>query len=180
MSTMPRQKPGLSKQDYRTPPDFLTAVKRRLGIAEFKFDFAADATNTVAEAYWSKEVDALRIQPHVWALMASGTNQTALGLGAGRFPELWGWLNPPYANIAMWARACYEMKLCGGQVAFLVPAAVGANWYLSYVHEKALVLALNGRLSFDGVGPYPKDLILALYSPHLDPGFDVWRWRDWV
>jgi hypothetical protein len=177
MAAMPLQKPGRSKQDYRTPPDFLTAVKRRLGIVEFKFDFAADQTNHVTQDYWTEETDALRQSPAVWAQMGSGLMYPP---GVERDPRLWGWLNPPYARIGLWARACCETKLCGGQVAFLVPAAVGANWYLSYVHEKALVLALNGRLSFDGVGPYPKDLILALYSPHLDPGFDVWRWRDWV
>ena len=39
-----------SKQDYATPAVFLEAVKRRLGIRTFPFDFAADAQNSVALA----------------------------------------------------------------------------------------------------------------------------------
>jgi hypothetical protein len=35
MTTMPQQKPGKSRQDYRTPADFVAALKRRLGIVEF-------------------------------------------------------------------------------------------------------------------------------------------------
>ena len=60
-------------------------------------------------------------------------------------------------------------------MAFLVPAAVGSNWFRDYVDGKALVLLLNGRLSFDGAGPYPKDCILCLYG--IEPGYEVWSWR---
>jgi hypothetical protein len=43
------------------------------------------------------------------------------------------------------------------------------------VHKKALVLALSGRLSFDGKAPYPKDLMLVEYN--RADGFDVWDLR---
>jgi hypothetical protein len=62
------------------------------------------------------------------------------------------------------------------RIFFLVPAGVGANWFARHVDKKALVLFLNGRLSFDGIAPYPKDCILACYG--LKPGYEVWPWRD--
>lgn len=58
----------------------------------------------------------------------------------------------------------------------LVPASVGSRWFAEHVHGWARVLALSGRLSFDGIAPFPKDLILAVYGE--PPGFDVWDWRQ--
>lgn len=65
-------------------------------------------------------------------------------------------------------------------MAFLVPAGVGANWYRDFIHRRALVLALNGRLAFMPDKPtwlYPKDCILCLFGPTVTPDFDVWSWR---
>ncbi len=155
MAVMPVQKPGLSKQDYSTPDEFIAAVKDRLGISEFAYDLAADVGggNSKAPDWYDVGWNSL-------------TNP---------WPELtqrWCWLNPPFANIAPWAKKCSES---GMKIAFLVPAAVGSNWFRDYVDGKALVLLLNGRLSFDGIAPYPKDTILCLYG--VTPGYEVWNWR---
>ncbi len=158
----PDQKPGRSKQDYATPAVFIQAVKWRLGIDQFAHDFAADATNAKAPTWFDEATDSL-IVPH-W--------ETVIGDG-------WGWLNPPFAKIGPWAFRCHETARAGGHIAFLVPAGVGANWYRDYVHGKALVLALNGRIPFMPDKPtwlYPKDCILCLYGPSVTPGFDVWTW----
>ena len=180
--TMPRQKPHKSKQDYSTPEDFLTAVKKRLHIKAFTFDFAADAHNHKAERYWTKADDSLSFVPSSWA------KQTRNG---------WGWLNPEFADIAPWAEACAACAHDGGSVALLTPLS-SSNWFLDFVHHRALVLALNGRLCFvedwqHTIDPspknktkafytsaplYPKDTMLALFSPLVAPGFDVWTWKD--
>lgn len=172
----PAQKPGKSVQVFRTPDNFLAPVRTLLGIAEFTFDFAADHTNTVAPCYWDEEVNALAPEQDAqrWADM---TNQTYLGTTKG-----WGWLNPPFARIAPWAQRCWEMRELGGQVALLVPAAVGSNWWRDYVHGKAHVLFLNGRLHFMPEKPkwgYPKDCALCLYSsaPEWEPTYKVWTWK---
>lgn len=158
MATMPIQKPGLSKQDYETPPEFIAAVKARLGINSFYIDLAADQHNRKAELWYGEEHDSLLCN---WAgLPCQWPNFT------------WAWLNPPFANIAPWAKKCSESKI---KIAFLVPAGVGANWFRDHVDGKALVLLLNGRLSFDGIAPYPKDCILCLYG--VTPGYEVWDWR---
>lgn len=160
----PQQKPGLSKQNYGTPENFIRAVKTRLGILSFGHDFAADSGNAKAPYFFTEENDALSY-PH-W--------ETYLSLDG------WGWLNPPFARIEPWAARCAETKAAGGQIALLVPAGVGANWFRDYVDGKARVLLLNGRLAFDLDHPtwlYPKDCILCLYSRHVEPGYEVWNWR---
>ena len=160
----PSQRPGLSKQDYVTPSAFIAAVKRRLHIDQLAHDFAATAVNTQATMFFDEDRDALRV-PH-WEFF---------------IPQWeWGWLNPPYANIGPWAARCLETAQAGGHIALLVPAAVGSNWYRDFVHRRALVLALNGRLAFMPDKPtwlYPKDCLLCLFGPDVVPGFDVWTWR---
>ena len=161
----PKQKPGSSKQDYSTPQVFVDAVKKLLEIKEFKFDFAADAGNAKAPRWWSKTNDSLSHYAGYWA------EQIEHG---------WGWLNPPFAHIGPWAEKCMEVKRHEGQVALLVPAAVGSNWFRDYVDGHAQVLFLNGRLAFMPDKPkwlYPKDCILCLYSPVVAAQYEVWKWR---
>lgn len=169
----PKQKPGKSAQIFRTPDNFLVATKALLGIEAFAFDFAANAENTCAEYFWDEETDALKQAPQFWA---SRTDSELT-------PGGWGWLNPPFARIAPWAQRCWEMSSeHGGQVAFLVPAAVGSNWWRDYVHGKAHVLLLNGRLHFMPEKPnwgYPKDCVLCLYGQGelWEPTYKIWSWR---
>lgn len=170
---MPQQKPGRSKQDYATPKDFIAAVKKRLGITEFAHDFAADRRNRKAETFFSRKDSAFNYSPLEWAV--------ASGLDNAMGHDSWGWLNPPFDDIAPWANRASLCKDEGGQIAMLVPASVGSNWFRDHVDGHALVLALNGRLAFMLDQPtwlYPKDCILCLYSELLTPGFEVWDWRS--
>ena len=160
---MPKQKPGKSETIVRTPPEFLQAVKRFLGIKYFAIDLAALPNNSVGLGHYTPKDDALS---KVWSKYVKVD---------------WCWLNPPYDNIRPWAKKCAEESKKGVRIAFLIPASVGSNWWRDYVHEKARVYFLNGRLTFlyaDGTrhkGPYPKDLALVLYGD--EPGYDVWNWR---
>lgn len=157
----PKQKPWRSKQNFGTPENFIRAVKARLGITEFMHDFAADATNTKAVRFFDEARDALSVP--WWEEYTLGG---------------WGWLNPPFAKIGPWASRC--ARASGAQIAFLVPAGVGSNWFRDDVDGKALVLMLNGRLAFMPDKPnwlYPKDCILCLYGPAIQPGYEVWNWR---
>ena len=155
---MPKQKPGTSKQDYETPLVFINAVLDRLDQRSFALDVAASALNTKSTVYITETEDALTPGLH-WA--AHG----------------WSWLNPPYANITPWVRKAWDESRLGAKIAVLVPASVGANWWRDWVHDKAHVLLLNGRVSFDGNAPYPKDLALLLYTPFINGGYEVWNWR---
>ena len=167
----PRQKPGRSKQDYETPADFIAAVKDRLQVTRFAHDFAASATNRKAPTHFDVATDALSVPRWELSLRQNACPVTRIA---------WGWLNPPFRRIAPWAMRCAQTREAGGRIALLVPAAVGSNWFKNYVHGHALVLALNGRIHFDPERPtwgFPKDCILALYSPELLPRFEVWSWK---
>lgn len=149
----------VSKQDYRTEVAFLQTVRERLGIVDFTIDLAADRRNRVTREYFSKTNSAL--DHRTWHRFTFGG---------------WGWLNPPFGNIDPWAERCARTALHAGKVAFLVPAAVGSNWWRDYVHGHALVLLLNGRITFQGeTHGYPKDLCLCLYGEQ--PAYEIWTWK---
>ena len=167
--TTPIQKPGHSKQDYRTPVVFLDAVKRLLNIDEFVMDLAANATNTAASGWYGERENALA-EDWNWLHEHDG----------------WAWLNPPYADIKPWVE---KASLSRANIAMLIPASVGANWWKTWVHRRARVLFLNGRLAFMPDKPtwlYPKDCALLLYGPRaatyreLAPqeDYDIWTWRS--
>jgi site-specific DNA-methyltransferase (adenine-specific) len=160
---MPAQRPGRSKQDYSTPPEFIAAVLARLDIDRFQHDFAATARNSKGETYWDRDIDSLSVNAYDWA--------DVLG------PQGWGWLNPPYATIQPWVRAAYNATKYGAHIAMLVPASVGSNWFKRYVHDHAQVLFLNGRIEFIPGQPYPKDCMLILWGA-TTPNYDVWSWRQ--
>lgn len=147
---MPSQNKSKSKQDYRTPPEFLSAVENRWGMLEA--DLACTKANSVARD--ARVEGDHRPWPRVGNL----------------------WLNPPFADIATWAAKCSLWSPQGGARLFLLtPASIGANWFADYVHGKAMVYGLSPRLKFVGEkDPYPKDLILSVFGD--GPGFDVWNW----
>lgn len=158
----PRQRRGRSKQNYQTPPEFLTAVKQRFGIRQFDIDLAAEPHNAACEHFYTEEDDAL-VQP--WRV------------GNG-----WNWLNPPYADIRPWVhRAHQEMVREQASTLMLLPAGVGSNWFRDWAHEKAQVIFLNGRLTFVGCDTcYPKDCLLLVYQPAptgISRGYEIWTWN---
>ncbi len=162
--SMPKQKPGNSKQDYGTPPELLAAVKKRLHISNFSVDLAASAENAVAPAYFDEAFDSLR--PEVSWNHVDGK---------------WAWLNPPYANITPWVEKAAKQSMKGAHIAMLLPASVGANWWSEWVEPFAYQSYLNGRLTFVGeTTPYPKDCALLLYTPWGFTGHEIWGWRNAV
>lgn len=161
-----------SKQDYQTPADFIAAVEKRFG--KIYFDLAASFHNRQSDLYFTDDIT------DVFAYNYDALKQDWWALGAGRRGILW--LNPPFQNIEPWAKKCSEYSpgdyddqaavLC-----FLVPAAVGSNWFRDYVWNFADIYFLNGRLSFDGKAPYGKDCLLACYHPNHTCETAIWDWR---
>ena len=148
---MPKQKPGQSRQDYGTPRRFLDAVERRFG------PMAVDLASTPENAKAPSRVDGDSLLAN-WSLLSGNL-----------------WLNPPFADIAPWARKCYEEVTMQSEIYLLVPASVGTNWFRDWVFQKAYVMFLSPRLTFEGCSdPYPKDLMLCRYGSN--PGFECWRW----
>lgn len=159
--TMPKQRPGLSKQNYETPQEFVDLVKGRLKIREFTVDLAADKFNTKADFFYSEEDDSL-VQD--WA----------------QWVGMWCWCNPPYFDLEPWVAKAATEAQNGAQIAMLVPASVGANWWKTWVEPYAYISFLNGRLAFMPDKPnwlYPKDCALLLYTPWGFKGHEIWSWK---
>lgn len=153
--TMPQQTPGRLRQDYETPPEFIAAVERRFG--RLHVDLAARADNAKAPIFVPPERDSLTLS---WPR---------------EFSDKRCWINPPFADIAPWAKKCSEAR--GLHILMLTPASVGANWFAEHVHRNAIVLALSPRITFVGAAdPYPKDCMLSVFGLGV-AAFDVWRWQ---
>jgi phage N-6-adenine-methyltransferase len=162
---MPPQKPGKSKQDYGTPPEFVTAVRHLLRDAPtdppitWACDLAASAANTVCPTFYDEAYNSLQ-RPDDW-----------------RFNG-WCWLNPPFANLRPWVEKARREAVLGARLAMLVPASVGANWWHDAVHHHCHVLCLRPRLQFVGTpAPYPKDLALLLYNVQWASPYKYWTWN---
>ena len=155
-----------SKQDYGTPAIFTGACQKKFGL--LSFDLAATPVNAVTPSFFdfSKGEDAFKAD---WP-------RTGLC-----------WLNPPYSSrddspyaLADWTKRCREQAALGTELLFLVPAAVGSNWFRDNVAPVADVYLLNGRITFVGESAgYTKDLMLCHYGPDsLPPKISIWRWTE--
>lgn len=160
--TMPKQKPHRSRQDYGTPEGFLDAVEERFGT--ITWDVAASSANAVVDGFYSKDgIDAFTDD---WA--ARFTRSDLL------------WLNPEFSELGhRWAPlvARWTTELPWLRLLMLTPASIGASWFRKHVHRRAMVLGLEGRLTFVGEkDPYPKDCMLSCFGFGV-AGFDVWTWQ---
>lgn len=159
---------GRSRQDYATPPEFLAWFRAEFG--EIVADLAASAENAVADLYFDEASDSLAQD---WAPLVRGL-----------VDREWLWLNPPFARIAPWAAKCaasIQRKpggFTGRGIAFLVPASVGSNWWASSVDRKADVIFTRPRQSFNGIGPFPKDLSLCLYTAGAVGRYRCVSWKE--
>lgn len=147
---------GKSKQDFRTPDDFRTAIVERFGMPAW--DLAADSNNFFSSDCWIGELQNSLLSE--WHRLTTRLN----------------WLNPPFGDIAPWAEKCRRESMEGARILFLIPASVGSNWFQQYVHGWAHVYFLNPRLSFDGKNPFPKDMVLANFGIG-NQGYECWRWK---
>lgn len=151
---MPPQKRGESSGDYQTPGEFIEAVERKFG--PISFDLAASPGESVCPNYFS-EVENSLIQ--CWS-------------------DLKGllFLNPPYANIRVWAKKCAEEGAKKAHILLLTPASVSTNWFWDYVQSNAMVYCIQPRIRFVGAKDlYPKDLILSEFGSGLT-GMQRWKW----
>lgn len=144
-----------SRQDWATPPELIAACEKRFGA--IAFDLAAEPHNTKAERFYTESDNSL-VQP--WHKLGGVL-----------------WLNPPFSNIAPWAKKCAEESQMGAKILFLVPASVGAKWFRDHVFYKSLVYLLGDRITFVGAEyAYPKDCIIAAFG-FGNTGFQTWSWR---
>ena len=142
-----------SRQDYETPWKLIWRIETKFNV-RFDFDLAASPRNARALNYFTEEDDSLSLE---WP-----TYKTC-------------WLNPPFKNIGKWAEKCYKNRF-QSKIFFLTPASVGSNWFRDFVYQKAMVIVLNGRITFEGEkDPYPKDCMISIFGLPYD--FKIWSWE---
>lgn len=161
-----------SSGDIWTPWDFIRAIEETFNLPVL-VDLAATERSTKAKIYVRPEDNSLKQDwNRFWRFHA----RTGIM-----------YLNPPYSNIAPWAKKCAQAYECNEQVEImlLVPASVGANWFWDHVWPYATVYSV-GRMVFDNCFDrktsqlvstvYPKDLILAHYT-NTTPSRTLQRWQ---
>lgn len=174
-----------SKQDYRTPDDFIKVVEKRFG--RIRFDLAACSYNKQSDNYFAPCTGSegpLPFDPkafghdafdHSWAQLSTNRFRNE-----GRRGLLW--LNPEFAQIVRWGERVRNESILGARIAFLTPAAMGANWFTNIIARYADVYLLNGRLSFIPGKPYNKDCMLSIFDPDIvserPHQMHVWDWRN--
>lgn len=159
---MPQQKPNRSVQVVQTPPDFMTAVRRRFG--PISWDLAANADNHQADRWFGPG------SPHPDAFAVA------------EWPRLrasWAWLNMEFGDIDRWVERVAREARLGLRALVLTPCSPGTEWFNRWVRPNAYVLELAPRLKFVGhKGGFPKELILSVFTPERLTGRQFWRWKD--
>ncbi len=163
-----------SKQDYQTPFELTKkAIPARFG--EITFDLAAVFANKQHDRYYTDSAE------EVFSKKAYGADALAPGRDWAELTGMFGgflWLNPPFKTIEPWARKCKEEGKRGANILFLVPAAVGANWFRDNVFGEADRYYLNGRLSFIPGETYMKDCMVCHFHSEMSNKAFVWTWRE--
>lgn len=169
-----------SKQDYATPREFLEVVQLMFGT--FDVDLAATPSNRACANFvgppGNHPMHENELHRDALAPLADWDDLYASGYKTA-------WLNPPFADVKPWVMRCAMAEKL--RILLLVPAAVGSNWWVDYVHRGAdRVFFVRPRLSFDGKNPYPKDVALVEYNVRPEdvhpaagprPFYECWSWR---
>jgi phage N-6-adenine-methyltransferase len=129
--------------EWSTPQVFFNRLNRRYN---FTLDSCATPENAKCPIFFTREQDGLKQD---W-----GINRV--------------FCNPPYGReIGKWARKCFEASQAGALVVLFVPARTDTRWFHDWVHGKADVKFVCGRLRFgeaETSAPFPS--MLAIYSPN--------------
>lgn len=126
------------KDDWETPPAFITYLNRTLGL-EFIYDLAASKENAITEHYIT-EADNL-LSPHVWPS------------ASGDF-----WLNPPYSQNSEFIRKAFECSNSIQRTYVLLPARTDTDYWHNYIMKAEVIFCIKGRLKFVGAksgAPFP-------------------------
>lgn len=98
---------------WATPPDWFAEIDRRFN---FSLDVCALPWSAKCGSYYTPEIDGLRQD---WRADAKG--------GAA-------WCNPPFSDIAPWARAAYDFSLRGLTTVCILPAnRCEQGWWQAHV-----------------------------------------------
>jgi hypothetical protein len=161
-----------SKQNYGTPPEFITPVRGRFG--KIVFDLAAEEKNKKHHRYFAKP-----LKGQCKSKICTAVAHDSLAQDWAALTKKYGgllWLNPPFKRLLAWVIKCKEEGQRGANVTMLSSAGVGSDWFLKHVFGIADVYLLNGRVTFDS-DPFMRDLMITHWWPGMTGKMNVWDWR---
>lgn len=146
---------GGSNQVVGTPPELISAVKRRFGA--LNYDLAATKENAVCDKYFTEADDSLSIP----------------------WPPGQHWLNPPFKKIGEWVGKAYMETILNPscRVIMLVPASVSTNWYRDYVEGKAICIPIKRPKFVGQKNVIAKDMMVLVYGSRLSGWQTPWDWK---
>jgi site-specific DNA-methyltransferase (adenine-specific) len=135
--------------EWQTPKYLFDELNKEF---HFTVDAAATKENALCGKYWTKEDDA--------------------------FKQDWGkeviYLNPPYGRgVGKWVEKAYESSKDGATVVMLLPVRSDTAWAFDYIHGKAEIRFIRGRLKFghpDGTcnaAPFPSWVVIFRPQSHF-------------
>ncbi|MCB1418680.1 MAG: hypothetical protein KDJ74_06640 [Notoacmeibacter sp.] len=76
--------------------------------------------------------------------------------------------NPPYGRqVGDWVRKCYQSSVEGALVVVLLPCATSTGWFHEWIHGKAELRFIKGRLKFnDGQMSAPFSSMIVIFRPY--------------
>ena len=111
---------GSGNDLYMTPPSLIRELITEFGDAYGRYFDPCPAN-------WDGEVDGLLIN---WPLRS------------------FSFVNPPYSNIAAWAKKCREQAERGCTVVLLIPSRTCTAYFHDYIYESAKLRFIRGRVKF--------------------------------
>lgn len=155
-----------------TPKAFFELVEKRYG------PFALDA----AASYNNRKCDNFLSGPHVRGVACDCglCSPWVVDVPAGSRV----WLNPPFSNLGVWVKKCYEESMRDVSIVQLLLPSVGSRWFADYVWPHAAeIIFLHPRINFDGTeGTNMRDSCLVIWDrfqrEELGQQINLWRWKE--
>jgi phage N-6-adenine-methyltransferase len=181
---------AMIRQQWRTPPDFIAAVRREFTIT---LDAAANAANAIVPLHYTEEMDGLT---HPWfgdvTAAVAPSRAVVEGVGEGvpgiATSYLSGavWCNPGFRNLDAWvAKAIAEVRGYPQSVALVMAlAAPSTRWWAAAIAAGAEARLLAPRVQFlppPGIrkSSNARENVLLIFRPQPRGGrpAHVWTWR---
>jgi phage N-6-adenine-methyltransferase len=131
--------PATRQDEWQTPPDLYRKLNDEF---HFTIDAAATGSNALCVQFFSKENSAF---------------------DQGWWGPVWAFCNPPYAryvqpNLEKWIELFYRQSQMGTGVVALIPATPETKAWWKYIHGKAEIRWIEGRLKYvdPATGTVPK------------------------
>lgn len=133
-----------NNHDWETPQELFDSLDREF---RFTLDPCATKENAKCSRYFTKADDGLK--------------QDWFGVV---------FLNPPYGReIGKWVKKAHEEAKKGALVVCLIPARTDTSYWHDYIHGKAEIRFLRGRVHFSNGGPAPFPSAIVIFWPAVLP-----------